>query len=155
MKSRLLSARNLVLFMVLWLVIFGAYRAIQIPGERRLRLGYVRHVIALVDQHAKAHAGAWPRNWKDIEVTEAPADAPERTGSWGEVRDHVVVDFNVDPAALADSGADGFQAIRPKGSCGDYRADVEMLLATLRRLNGGNSPGGTSKKDQGMAAAKP
>ncbi|HOM18145.1 MAG TPA: hypothetical protein PLQ00_12515, partial [Thermoguttaceae bacterium] len=141
-KGRLFSYRVLILILIGWVVLFGIWRVVQAPREAKARLVYIRHVLAVVAQYAREHGGAWPRSWEDIEKTRPPKDAPTREIVWPEVRGHVKVDFQADPRKLLEAGPEQFDAIAPRGACGDYRADVEQLLQAIRE----SLPTAASKK---------
>jgi hypothetical protein len=130
--ARRLSYRWLLGFLVVWGVLFGIWRLYQAPREAQARLAHMRHVLAVVAQYVRQHQGAWPRSWEEIEKTPVPPDAPPRLGTWPDVRNHVKVDFQVNPRKLLLAGSDQFQAISPRGRCGDYREDVQRLLEALR-----------------------
>ncbi len=132
MAKRRLSFRILVGVLIVWAAAFGVWRLIHAPREAKARLADLRHVLAMVAQYAREHQGAWPQSWEEIEKTNPPEDAPPRQGTWPEVRNHVKVNFQVDPKALVKAGPEQFSAIAPKGSCGDYRADVERLLLAIQ-----------------------
>jgi len=126
------SYRWLLGFLILWVVLFGIWRLYQAPREARARLAHMRHVLAVVAHYVRQHQGAWPRSWEEIEKTPVPPEAPPRLGAWPDVRHHVKVDFQVDPRKLLQTGPDQFQAISPRGRCGDYREDVQRLLEAIR-----------------------
>jgi len=132
MVQRRFSFRWLLGFLIFWVVLFGIWRLYQAPREAQARLAHIRHVLAVVAQYVRQHQGAWPRSWEEIEKTPVPPEAPRRLGAWPEVRHHVKVDFQVDPRKLLQAGPDQFQAISPRGRCGDYREDVQQLLEAIR-----------------------
>ncbi len=132
MQPRRLTARHVFIFLGIWIAAFLVYRMVRSPQEVAARTSHVRHVIAAVNQHLKDHQGRWPENWAALEEVELPEDAPPRTADWPVIRRNVEVSFQVDPSELTASGPEEFEAIRPRGASGDYRADVKMLLSTIR-----------------------
>ena len=132
MPSRLFTLRNLLLVLAVWIVVAVIVIAVRAPYVARHRLECVRYVILLVNQHVKDQGGQWPKSWEAVERVRPPSGAPDRPCEWPEVRQNVEVKFGVDPAALAKQDPETFQAIQPRGNCGDYTEDVEMLLAAIR-----------------------
>lgn len=149
-KGRL-SFRVLIGILIGWVVLFGIWRVVQAPREAKTRLAYMRHVLAVVAQYAREHAGAWPRSWEDIEKTRPPKDAPTRETAWPEVRTQIKVDFQADPRKLLEVGPEQFEAIAPRGACGDYRADVQRLLQAIRE----SLPPAASEKVSGSPPGRP
>lgn len=135
MTKGLFRFRVLVGVLIGWAMLFGLWRIVQSPREAERRLAHLRYVLAVVAQYVREHQGAWPGSWEEIEKVKPsslPSDIPARQAPWPEVRAEVKIDFRADPRKLLQAGPEQFDAITPRGRCGDYRADVERLLQAIR-----------------------
>lgn len=140
MPSRLFTLRNLLLVLAAWIVVAVVSLVAYAPYAAEHRLECVHYVMGLVTEHVRAHGGKWPKNWEAVERVYPPSQTGDRPCEWPQIRQNVEVDFRADPAALVEQGPEAFQAIRPKGRCGDYTEDVEALLAAIRSVQKAKTP---------------
>jgi hypothetical protein len=93
------------------------------------------NVVRVVDQFVRIH-GRWPRSWDELETLSGPeleqVGWPRRASAF---RQRVFIDFDANPAEVAQQPWQSFQAIRPIGLCMEYRdlGDVTILRDTMRQ----------------------
>ncbi|MCH8921615.1 MAG: hypothetical protein IIA67_00530, partial [Planctomycetes bacterium] len=78
-------------------------------GMQATREAYAQEWVAVVViDHMERNGGSWPREWKDLEESyEIVAARSGGTWSFDELHSRVAIDFNVNPAELAEVFADG------------------------------------------------
>jgi hypothetical protein len=98
--------------------------------------------IRLVDQFV-FEKGRWPRSWQELEQLRFPGTNPSplnsRLPGWSSdwprgLRECVSIDFQADPAVVAQQDPTTFDAVRPIGPCYEYRDFVPSLQETLKKV---------------------
>lgn len=94
----------------------------------------VRAMFSVVDRYVEEHDGAWPANWEDLESM-PPSGAWYEPLDYAKVREHVIVDFQANPAEVAYEPLSSFEAVRPVMPRYNFNIDprVTKLLETLRK----------------------
>jgi hypothetical protein len=144
-RCRWLWPTILVLLLVLTTVAgFFVWAGVRSLGAEE-NLQATRFAVRLVEKFVRER-GRWPASWQELEAVSGD-EGPFRTGDmvgyqwpgdWPaalpRLREHVVIDFQVDAASLARQDRMVFHAIRPAGPAYEYRdyGEVDLLLRSLR-----------------------
>jgi hypothetical protein len=117
---------------------YAAYRGQQdLVRSHQMVMGRV--ATEMVTEYVEEHEGEWPRSWHDVATIDPgpPFNEPGRKSIVETMQSRLIIDFQADPATLAQQPVEEFVAIRPRGADMElaYRDywNVKSLLETLRK----------------------
>lgn len=116
---------------------YAAYQGQQaLVRSHNLVLGRV--VTGMVKKYVEKNEGQWPRSWHDV-ATINPGEPFNGPGSVETMQTQLIIDFQADPARLAQQLPEEFVAIRPRGAAMDAAYldhwQIQSLLETLRKFH--------------------
>lgn len=130
-KSSKFTWRRLLVFSILGIVL---YLAVTVFQAAKHAITAEEHLHAMLDatkacqSYVEENNGAWPQKWEDIDPF-LPADR-----EWTNVHENIKIDFQADPAVLAQQNWESFTGITVKQpTFHSYDGEIIYLIELLQK----------------------